>query len=64
MNWIFNYMIIGVVATFLFDMMNRNNPDPDMRFSMRDRFTLFTIWPIAVFSFVYHFFKAWFNDNE
>ena len=56
--WISRYVMTGVIVSLILDLLNRNNPNPDQRFSNKERIVILFIWPIAVATFVYHFFNA------
>jgi len=53
--WISRYVMVGLILSLILDLLNRNNPNPDKRFTNNERLTIMLWWPVAVIVFVYHF---------
>lgn len=59
------FLLIGLGFCFFYDKLIDSSPEiEESRFSWGERFTVMVLWPIAVIVFLYHFFAAFFSDDE
>lgn len=59
------YLFAGLFFNFLYDRLVDSNEElHDNRLTWGERFTVMILWPITLVVFVYHFFVAFFTDDE
>jgi hypothetical protein len=59
---IINYLIVGVICSFLLGRANSLNPNQQQHFDHMDRLWILLLWPIMVVVFIYYFIKSWFDE--
>jgi len=59
------FLLIGLVFCVFYDKLVDSMPElEENRFSWGERISVMVLWPFAIIVFLYHFFAAFFYDDE
>ena len=59
------FLLIGLAFCLFYDWLIDAVPEiEENRFNWGERLTVMVLWPFAVIVFLYHFFAAFFSDDE
>jgi|TARA_R110001599_G_scaffold150432_2_gene334443 hypothetical protein len=58
-----NYLIVGIVFTFIIDTMN-NNLKSRLEFTNFERIICVMVWPIGLFSFIVGIIEEFLNNKK
>lgn len=56
------YLLVGVVLNWTYDMLI-DWSEAENRFTMIERLFVLLLWPIALFLFIYHYIKQFYNNE-
>lgn len=57
LKYISLYLAIGALVGGIMDGINKNNPDPEMRYGTKERIGIVLLWPLPLGVFLYYFFN-------
>jgi hypothetical protein len=63
-QYILIYLFIGLIWNVFYDLLVGFYNLEEKRFTWTERVAVGLIWPVAVVSFIFHFIKMFFGNDE